>query len=89
MSDNGVRCIRCIVPASLPSAKLDKNGICSFCRRFDALFGNDDGQTAKRISEFEKISGKSQEAEEALRLSDPVERRERQHPCPISLRQGL
>lgn len=59
MSDEIIRCVRCIVPASLPSSNIDKKGVCSFCRRFDSLFGKDSDNSQKRRAELEAIFAKA------------------------------
>lgn len=33
------RCVRCILPESLPSVELDEHGVCSHCRAYHAMFG--------------------------------------------------
>lgn len=59
MTEKAVRCVRCIVPTSLPSAKLDTNGVCSFCRRYDELFKRGADDPARRKAELEKIFAKA------------------------------
>ena len=34
------RCTKCILPGSLPSVKLDKDGVCNHCKTYDSLYGN-------------------------------------------------
>jgi hypothetical protein len=48
------RCTRCILPASLPGAKLDENGVCLPCRRYEADFGNWEKVRDRRKLEFEQ-----------------------------------
>jgi hypothetical protein len=49
------RCERCILPESLPSVVLDENGVCSHCRKYDALFGDWEVTKAQRKREFEDL----------------------------------
>jgi hypothetical protein len=55
MSEEIIRCVRCIVPASVPSSNIDKNGVCVFCRRFDALYGKDSDDSQERMAKLETI----------------------------------
>jgi len=49
------RCKRCILPESLPSVKLDKNGICNHCNTYDRLFSNWKDVKSQRKKEFEDL----------------------------------
>jgi hypothetical protein len=49
------RCIRCILPESLPSVELDENNVCKHCREYDALLNDWQAIRAKRKSEFEDL----------------------------------
>ncbi len=49
------RCSRCIIPASLPSVILDKEGVCNYCKNFDKIFVNGEDRKQKRRKEFENI----------------------------------
>ena len=50
-----VRCSRCILPASLPSVKLDENGVCNYCNSFDRSFGDWDKVKELKKKQFEEI----------------------------------
>jgi hypothetical protein len=47
------RCLNCVLPTSLPSVKLDKNGICNHCRAYEEK--KDRYNTEDRKEEFVKI----------------------------------
>lgn len=49
------RCMRCILPESLPSVKLDRNGICNHCKTYDRLFSNWEDVKSQRKKEFEDL----------------------------------
>ena len=49
------RCMRCILPESLPSVELDKNGICNHCKTYDRLFSNWEDVKSQRKKEFEDL----------------------------------
>ncbi len=50
-----VRCSRCILPASLPSLKLDEKGVCNYCNTFDRSFGDWDKIKDAKKKQFEEI----------------------------------
>jgi len=50
-----IRCSRCILPASLPSVKLDEKGVCNYCNNFDRSFGDWDSQKKFKKKQFEQI----------------------------------
>ena len=50
-----VRCSRCILPASLPSVKLDEKGVCNYCSSFDRSFGDWDDVKEVKKNQFEQI----------------------------------
>lgn len=53
------RCVKCILPANLPSVHLDKTGKCNYCSSFEEKFLNTPGESAKfPESKFEKILDK-------------------------------
>ena len=49
------RCTRCILPESLPSVKLDKDGVCNHCRTYNSLYGNWEDVKSQRQEQFEKL----------------------------------
>lgn len=49
------RCRRCILPESLPSVKLDENGVCNHCKTYDRLFGNWANVKSQREKEFAEL----------------------------------
>jgi hypothetical protein len=49
------RCTRCLIPTSLPSVKTDRDGVCQFCRRIDALRKQSKTRADKTQQEFERI----------------------------------
>jgi hypothetical protein len=61
------RCARCILPADLPGAKPDSDGICLPCRRYEAGFSNWEQVKAGRKLEFE------QALEKARRMKRPYD----------------
>jgi len=50
-----LRCSRCILPASLPSVKLDERGVCNYCNNFDRSFGDWDIKKEFKKKQFEQI----------------------------------
>lgn len=56
-----VRCSRCILPASLPSVKLDEKGVCNYCNSFDRSFGDWDKIKDSKKKQFEQILEKVKE----------------------------
>lgn len=50
-----IRCSRCILPASLPSVKLDEKGVCNYCNSFDRSFGDWDKIKDSKKEKFEQI----------------------------------
>ena len=49
------RCKRCIMPASLPNTRLDDDGVCRHCRRYEARFGNWEAVKEQKKREFEEL----------------------------------
>ena len=50
------RCTRCILPKSLPSVKLDTNGVCNHCKTYDRVYSNwEEVETPKKINQFEQL----------------------------------
>lgn len=50
-----IRCSRCILPASLPSVKLDEKGVCNYCNNFDRSFGDWNSRKEFKKKQFEQI----------------------------------
>lgn len=53
------RCSRCILPLSLSDLKVDEEGICNHCRKYEADFNNWDTMKERKEEEFEKILEKA------------------------------
>jgi hypothetical protein len=49
------RCTRCVIPASLPSVRLDREGVCQFCRRIERILDRSPGQADNNSRELEEI----------------------------------
>jgi hypothetical protein len=49
------RCARCVVPINLPSVKIDKDGICQFCRRIDRVLEDSKENAERKKAEFDRI----------------------------------
>lgn len=74
-TDDVTRCTRCILPATLPSAKLDESGICSHCRTHSRLGDDWDRNKLKRERELR-------------RLFDRVKNLRRPYDCLVPLSDG-
>ncbi len=70
-----LRCSRCILPASLPSVKLDENGVCNYCNGFNRSFGDWDTKKAFKKKQFEEIVEK-------------IKKRNSEYDCLIPLSGG-
>jgi len=69
------RCTRCIIPTSLPSVKVDKDGVCNYCRSYESLYGSPDDIKEDKKSQFEKM------------ISD-VKKLNRDYDCLVTLSGG-
>lgn len=56
---NIARCTSCVMPTTLPSLKLDRNGVCNYCREYERLFGNWTRLRERRKKEFEELVEKA------------------------------
>lgn len=53
--DSLKRCTSCVLPATLPSVRLDTDGVCNYCRQYKSSFGNIDSIMPKRKEEIENV----------------------------------
>lgn len=56
------RCKRCILPTSLPSVKLDEEGVCAHCRAYDLLAAELERTKEERKEQLHLIFHKAKEA---------------------------
>lgn len=70
-----IRCNRCIIPASLPSVKLDSNGLCNYCRNYESIYANLEKTKERRKRTFNNIINR-------------VKRLNRPYDCLITLSGG-
>ena len=56
------RCVRCILPTSLPSVDLDEAGVCAHCRAYDQLAAELQRTKEEREEQFGRIIRKAKEA---------------------------
>lgn len=49
------RCVRCVMPSSIPSIELDEDGVCSACRKFEMLSNDFEKTRLERKKRFENI----------------------------------
>ncbi len=73
--ENIKRCNRCLLPDSLPSVNLDKNGICEHCKNYDSI-----------IAEWGK--NKPQKKKELEEIVNRVKQTHQRYDCIISLSGG-
>ena len=61
------RCVRCILPESIPSITLDNEGVCNYCRAYDNSFANWEKIKQRKTREFENL------LQQAKRLNRPYD----------------
>ncbi len=54
-----VRCAHCILPSTLKGVKLDSDGVCNHCRKYEHDFKEWDSIQLRKEKEFEKILSKA------------------------------
>ena len=72
------RCTRCVLPETFPGIKFDEKGICSFCNRFEKLWG--------QWTRSEKLKAKSKK--ELLRIFDWAKGKKKKYDALVPISGG-
>jgi len=55
MKNNYQRCIRCILPNTLPVIEFDDQGVCNYCRDYEKSYHDWDKISEQKQNEFKNL----------------------------------